>query len=73
MTPFTELFVNVTTELRQATESAGEISILAIGMYPVVIGSTVASEKPQGFSALILTKYVLIVFPPVAPQEVSLK
>ena len=42
-------------------------------MYPVVIGSTVASEKPQGFAALILTKYVFGVLPPVAPQEVSSK
>ena len=52
--PFIDKSVKVIMELTQTTVS-GETPISAIGLIEVVIGCTVASENPQGFSALIST------------------
>ena len=66
--PCIEVFVKVTLVFIQTVVS-GEIEKSAVGGVTVVIGSTRASEKPQGLLARTLTKNVFGVVPPVAPQD----
>lgn len=70
--PLMEVFVNVSVEFVQAT-LLGEMVKFAAGFVEVVIGSTVDSENPQGFSALILMKNEFGLFAPVTPQEDAVK
>jgi hypothetical protein len=70
VTPFIEVFVKVTAEFVQ-TIVFGDIVNSACGLVDVVTGSTVDSEKPQGFSALILMKKEFGLLAPTAPQEVA--
>ena len=71
-TPAIDVLEKVTVLLIQAIES-GEIAKPAAGRVMVVIGSTAPSKKPHGFCARILTKKVLGVIPPAAPQDELLK
>jgi hypothetical protein len=70
--PATDVLEKLTVLLIQAIES-GETAKFAVGLVMVVIGSTAPSRKPHGFCARILTKKVLGVIPPAAPQDELLK
>lgn len=67
--PLIDVFVNVATVLVQIMVS-GAIVKLACGLVDVVIGSTVDSEKPHGFSARTRMKNELGLLAPDAPHDV---
>ena len=70
--PLMDVFVKVAVELAQMIV-AGAIVKFACGLVDVVIGSTVDSENPQGFSARIRMKNELGLLAPVTPQEEDVK